>query len=304
MFADNSTEPRVSSSSVHVSPEVYAHAVNDVGAFFEPLNKIDRHTLAADHLNLTKSIKRAELIERYAPLRGQKVLEIGAGFGTNLAVLIKDFGVDGYGVEPASMGFEKSFLGARQLFVDNCLDPDRIINAPGEQLPFADNTFDIVYSANVLEHTSDPVRVLHEAVRVLKPGGFMHMEIPNYLSYFEGHYMLPMPPMLSKRVLALWVRLFGRDPSFVGTMKLLNPIWCRRAVQQVSAAYPVRLVTLGEDYFLDKLAIPFKFETKTVGGKLGGTIRCAQTINVGNWIGRLIVALQGHYPIYMTVQKI
>lgn len=304
MTIDHSTNPQLSSSSIHVSSTVLAQAISDVGVFFEPLNKIDRHILAADHLDLAKSIKRVALIERHVQLRGQKILEIGSGFGTNLAVWIKDFGADGYGVEPASEGFEMSFRAAKQLFEDNDLDPTRIIDAPGEQLPFADNTFDIVYSANVLEHTSDPIQVLREAVRVLKSGGIMYMEIPNYLSYFEGHYMLPMPPMPSNRLLALWVRLFGRDPSFVATLKLLNPIWCRNAVRQINATHPVHLITLGEDYFLNKLAAPFVFETKTVRGRLHTAIHCVQALNIGNWIGRLIVALQGHYPIFMVIQKI
>ncbi len=304
MAGCDSHEQAAVSSAVCVPPAVYAQAVSDVGAFFEPLNKIDRHTLAADHLDLTKAGNRARLLERYTSLHGRKILEIGAGFGTNLAVWIKDFGADGYGVEPASQGFEMSFLAAKKLFAENGLDPSRIIDAPGERLPFEDNTFDVVYSANVLEHTTDPVQVLREAARVLKPGGIIHMEIPNYLSYFEGHYMLPMPPMWSNRLLGMWVRMFGRDPSFVGTMKLLNPIWCRRAVKNINATYPLRLITLGEDLFLGKLAKPFDFETKAVAGKLGRVIRCMQAVNAGNWIGQLIVAVQGHYPIYMTVQKL
>jgi len=34
------------------------------------------------------------------------VLEIGSGFGTNLAIWVREFGVDGYGVEPTSPGFD------------------------------------------------------------------------------------------------------------------------------------------------------------------------------------------------------
>ena len=37
-------------------------------------------------------------------------------------------------------------------------------------LPFANDTFDIVYSANVLEHTERPLDVLFESLRVLRPG--------------------------------------------------------------------------------------------------------------------------------------
>jgi SAM-dependent methyltransferase len=291
-------------SLVLVPPTVHAQAMNDVGAFFEPLSKVDRGILADDHLNLTKATNRGRLLERFVALQGKKVLEIGSGFGTNLAVWIKEFAIDGYGVEPASLGFEMSFQTAKILFEENGLDSSRIIDAQGERLPFGDGTFDIVYSANVLEHTTDPLQVLREATRVVKQGGIIHMEVPNYLSYFEGHYMIPMPPMYSNRLLGMWVRLFGRDPSFVRTLKLINPVWCKRAVKSINAMYPVRLVTLGQEIFLEKLAKPFDFETKVVAGKLDRIVHGLQAINAGNWIGRLIVAAQGYYPIYLTIQRL
>ena len=283
---------------------VRALAVNDHGAFFEHINRIDRHRLGADFLDATKAAGRAVRLQEHVELRGRKLLEIGTGCGTTLAVWLREFGVDGWGVEPASLGFEMTYRAARLLFEANGLDPDRIVDAAGECLPFEDASFDIVYSANVLEHTRDPVQVLGEAARVVRPGGIIHFEIPNYLSYFEGHYLVPMPPMVSRRLLALWVRLFGRDPAFVATMTLVNPLWCRRAVRRVGQRYPMRLISLGEADFLDRLARPFAFETQVNAGLLGPTIRVLQAFNPGNWIGRLIVAVQGHYPIYLTLQRL
>jgi len=49
------------------------------------------------------------------------------------------------------------------------------------QLPFADGTFDIVYSSEVIEHTPDPLAVLPELNRVLKPGGHLVLSTPNWL---------------------------------------------------------------------------------------------------------------------------
>ncbi len=41
----------------------------------------------------------------------------------------------------------------------------------GERMPFADERFDVVYCAQVLEHVRRPEPLLEEASRVLKPGG-------------------------------------------------------------------------------------------------------------------------------------
>ena len=40
-------------------------------------------------------------------------------------------------------------------------------------LPFANDTFDVVQTSQVLCHTPDPVAVMNEMRRVCKPGGFV-----------------------------------------------------------------------------------------------------------------------------------
>ncbi len=292
------------SSTIVVPDSVRESAEKSLGAFFERISKTPAGAGAEDHLNIEKSFKRAQLLERYTSMRGKKVLEIGSGFGTNLAVWIKSYAVDGYGTEPDGVGFGSSFAASRELFAANELDPERIIGVKGETLPFADASFDIVYSSNVLEHTEDPVKVLEEAVRVLRPGGILHFEMPNFLSYFEGHYMVPQPPILWRSLLPLWVRLLGRDPAFARTMRTeINPVWCRRTVSQVNKKYSVRLLSLGDDIFLDRLAQPFQFEMKRTAGKLQSIIAVMQRFNVGNWMGHMIVAAQGYYPIYLTLRR-
>jgi SAM-dependent methyltransferase len=178
------------------------------------------------------------------------------------------------------------------------------VNANGESLPFPDESFDIVYSGNVLEHTEDPERVLSESVRVLRKGGVLHMEMPNYLSYFEGHYMVFQPPIVWKPILPFWVRLFRKDPSFARTLQThINPIWCRRMVKKLGKTYSVKLISVGDELFLERLSHTFRFEMKTVGAQLGGLMSALRILNLGNWIGHAIVAAQGIYPIYLTVRK-
>jgi SAM-dependent methyltransferase len=287
-----------------VPEKVRELAEKSVGIFFEDVSRTSREANARDHLDVIRPLKKGEILETFTPLHGKKLLEIGSGYGTNLATWIKKYEMDGFGTELDAEGFGDSYVGSRLLFEANGLDPERIIRVTDDSLPFSDSSFDVVYSGNVLEHTLDPSKVLTEAVRVLRPGGFLHIEVPNYLACFEGHYMVPQPPLIWRWILPLWVRLFGRNPSFAYTMRTeINPIWFRRNLRQINKKYPVKLLSLGEEIFLNRLKHPFDFEMEHTAAKLGKPMAAFQRINVGNWIGRTIVLAQGHYPIYLTARR-
>ena len=53
---------------------------------------------------------------------------------------------------------------------------------------FPDNHFDAVHSAHVIEHVYDPVAMLKECFRVLKPGGKLVILTPNTASFGHRHY--------------------------------------------------------------------------------------------------------------------
>jgi SAM-dependent methyltransferase len=71
------------------------------------------------------------------------------------------------------------FLPGRRVGIDPLGDryrsiyqyPFDVVTAPGESLPFEDESFDAVFSSNCIDHTSDPDRVLAEVGRVLRHGG-------------------------------------------------------------------------------------------------------------------------------------
>lgn len=52
------------------------------------------------------------------------------------------------------------------------------IVAPGDDLPFDDNTWDYVLSSHVLEHFFDPIKAIKEWLRVTRPGGYIFMIVP------------------------------------------------------------------------------------------------------------------------------
>lgn len=60
------------------------------------------------------------------------------------------------------------------------------------ELPFADNTFDAVFSHALLEHLAEPVAALRELRRVLRPGGVAGVCSPDW----SGFIIAPMSPEL------------------------------------------------------------------------------------------------------------
>jgi hypothetical protein len=127
------------SINVIVPDEVKKLAADSVHPVFSPLQSrtFSESDNLSDFLDLKKSLKRADLLAKYASLDGRtKLLEIGSGFGTNMAIWLREFGVDGYGVEPTSPGFDAGFVASKILFSANGLDPERIFEAPGESLHF------------------------------------------------------------------------------------------------------------------------------------------------------------------------
>jgi SAM-dependent methyltransferase len=290
---------------LRVPTRVIDEAIRSLGIYFERINGIDRGVLGRDHVNPARYLRNVEALNKEIPLAGKKLLEIGSGFGVSLALMLKRFEVDGYGIEPASEGFGTSNICAREIFEANQLDPARIVDAVGEAIPFPDATFDVVYSNNVLEHTSNPAAVLREAVRVLKPGGRLFIEVPNYLAFYEGHYLVPQPPIFWNGMLAFWVRtFFGRDPSFARTLRTeINPVWLRKTFRTINQRYAIELETLGEDRFLQRMGEPFSFQTVAVAGVAGRAIRIVQKLNWRNWIGLTLVRLQAHYPIVLVATR-
>ena len=59
--------------------------------------------------------------------------------------------------------------------------------ADGHCLPFADNVFDAVISEAVLEHVQEPLHVVAEMFRVLKPGGYVCAAVP----FLQGYHASP-----------------------------------------------------------------------------------------------------------------
>lgn len=101
----------------------------------------------------------------FASTRGLKVLEIGCGLGTDGAQFARA-GADYTGIDLTARSIE---LARKRFELSGLKGEFRVADA--EQLEFADETFDLVYSHGVLHHTPDTQAAVREVHRVLKPGG-------------------------------------------------------------------------------------------------------------------------------------
>jgi SAM-dependent methyltransferase len=101
----------------------------------------------------------------FGELADKAVLEIGCGTGVHAKLLV-EAGADVTAIDLTPTAVE---LTRRRLELSG-LQAD-VREADAEQLPFADASFDFVWSWGVIHHSHDTNRVIAEVARVLRPGG-------------------------------------------------------------------------------------------------------------------------------------
>ena len=95
-----------------------------------------------------------------------RVIEVGSGAHG----LIFYFGARrGVGVDPLAVSYRSLFPRWQ-----NCA---ATIAAVGEQLPFSNESFDLVLCDNVVDHAESPKQIVAELVRILKPGGLLYFTV-------------------------------------------------------------------------------------------------------------------------------
>lgn len=108
-----------------------------------------------------------------------KILDIGCETGIFLEIM-RGRGWEIYGAEFSEIAcnYAKERLG-KTVFCGEVKDAH-----------FADDTFDVVTLWHTLEHLTNPLEVLHESRRILRPGGMLFIEVPNIR--FIRNYILNM----------------------------------------------------------------------------------------------------------------
>lgn len=138
-------------------------------------------------------------------VRGKRVLEVGCGHG-GMQVALLDAGARetvGIDLNPGFVEFALGRLRDQNAFV-------QVANA--EQMPFAEESFDVVVSAAVFEHIHDIGEALREIERVLKPGGLLYATFSPTWWHYNG-------PHLMRTVGVPWAHVFFSDKTLLNVLR-------------------------------------------------------------------------------------
>jgi len=136
--------------------------------------------------NWDDQLFRDVIIEHVMPYH--RILDLGAGAG-----IVPHMNFQGHvkyicGIDPDERVTDNQYLDEGKVAV-------------AENIPYPDETFDLVFSDNVLEHLENPHEVFIDVCRVLKPGGIFLVKTPN-----KYHYM----PLVARLTPHWFHRAFNR----------------------------------------------------------------------------------------------
>jgi 2-polyprenyl-3-methyl-5-hydroxy-6-metoxy-1,4-benzoquinol methylase len=146
----------------------------------EYFREIDRRIFHPRYMRLTadETGKPFSLFVDFGDLAGRDVLDVGCGSGIATQMLA-EAGANVTAVDLTDWAVETT----RRRLAAFGLSGD-VRQEDAERLPFADASFDLVFSWGVIHHSSDMDRALGELVRVLRPGGQLVLMVYHRRSMF------------------------------------------------------------------------------------------------------------------------
>jgi ubiquinone/menaquinone biosynthesis C-methylase UbiE len=121
----------------------------------------------SDYFEACTAPENRFILRQLGDVRGKRLLDLGCGAGENSVYFAQR------GADCVASDYSPGMVNvALQLAANNGVKVEgKVINAMAIDYP--DNSFDIVYAANLLHHIPDPMVTIQEIHRVLKPGGKM-----------------------------------------------------------------------------------------------------------------------------------
>ncbi|MBU4259818.1 MAG: class I SAM-dependent methyltransferase [Proteobacteria bacterium] len=167
------------------------------------------------------------------------MLEIGVGSGSFLAY------ANSYGYIPLGCDLSAGICRRVEQNTGIAMHKGSIESLPDEQ------QFDVVVMNHILEHVSDPLAFLKDVLDRLKPGGLMHLAVPNVASWearlpgwnsyepYHLHYFSPQTLQFAAEKAGFKIQLLTTHESFSGWFlailrTLLRKSHSRQSQQEIS----------------------------------------------------------------------
>lgn len=131
---------------------------------------LERKTRLAPRYRLKRrTYEVIEAIKKHHPSNIEAILDIGTADGLMLSKIKKEF------PSTECIGLEYS-----KELIKICKDKNiKIVQGNAQNMPFENNSFDIAVATALIEHVSQPMKMLKETHRILKPGGIFIATTPD-----------------------------------------------------------------------------------------------------------------------------
>jgi SAM-dependent methyltransferase len=203
------------------------------------------------------------------------VLDVGCGLGGKPLFYAEQGAASVIAVDIRLDSAQAALELARERGRDDMI---HVFVADGTCLPFASGEFDIIISINVFEHVHDPLAMLAECKRVLRPDGLILLHFPPFYSpwgaHLEGWLHFPWPHLLfsdktligavkrieaKRRLNTKYIPTARMDWSALNGLPGLNRLTVRRFKAMIRALdlqqVECRLLPFGRHYLLDRGAV-------------------------------------------------
>lgn len=180
-----------------------------------------------------------------------KVLEIGCGTG-QLANLLANSGYMTTGSDLSNLFITQ----AKQMYSSPNLE--YFVDNSNKSI-FLDNSYDVVFSYCVLEHSTDPLSMLSEMNRIVKNNGFIIIALPNLLD--PKYHLKKVFSWQNKKHYLPWesTTRIGAFFKFIsnGSISLLKLLGVNKKIYKITPFLSEEEEFCGQDYDATWLANPF-----------------------------------------------
>ena len=229
-----------------------------------------------------------------------KVLEIGSGLGTRCLLGNAIHGANFVGLEPCANTYT-NLKDAILIFksINNHITYE-VKYATGENSGFDSNTFDKIVSFEVIEHVKDPVGVINEMYRILKPAGTIFISSCNYNSIYEGHYRSLLIPIKNKRFQKTYLKIINRNPDFMDEINFITKSELFKQLEQAGfeqIKFHCNFEITHYDGLASYLPHEYKLNNESCNAKL------IQKLVQSRIVNNILSKVNREYKLYVTAVK-